>query len=383
MSLLVSVSDGESSLDDIGQNLGDYGDNRISKQAVQQRLKQSAVDFMEATTAAVLADRYASNHILKSSLFKRILIEDASLVQMHATNCKDFRSFGNKKGATAAYKIDFCYDLLSGKPVTASRVEAYANDKKAGTKFVDSYLREGDLCMRDMGYYKLADLLEIERKQAYWLSKIPTNVNIDYNGENLNKLLKTTRLNKLDIEVALAKGKMKCRLVAVRAKPEDAAQKRREANKQARNHGKTPRKDASLRNGWHILVSNISKDQMGSSDLASLYRVRWQIETNFKAWKQSTQLNKCFNKKSNAFHLQCLIQASIILLLLTMRSVIELQPRSKKWISIRKVARKLTKYLLRQRSMSELELFDPDLRSVSMEARDRENLMQIACSCLT
>lgn len=383
MSILTSVIDGKSSLAKIGSKIKKHNQKSVTKQAVHQRFKRPSVDFMEAVTAAVLTEKYTCDFALDSKLFNRVLIEDASLIQMHASNSKNFRGHGNKKGATAAYKIDFCYDLLSGKPITSTKVEAYANDKKAGSKLINSHIQKGDLCLRDMGYFKIANFLEIESKGAYWLSKIPTNVTITYKGKDLNEVLKNTKINKLDIEVMLGSGKKKCRLIAIRATPEQAAEKRRKANLQASNHGKKPRRGASLRNGWHILVTNISKEEMSSSKLIQLYRVRWQIETNFKAWKQSCELDACFKKKSNKYHLQCLIQASFILLLLTMKVVVLIQSVSKKWISIRKVAIELTDHLVQLRDIKHLTHFEPDIRSLTMETRNRENLMEIAKLCLT
>jgi IS4 transposase len=382
-SLLSSVIDGNSSLTDIGLNIGDYQQSNISKQGVHQRFTQKSVDFLSDVNASLLAQKFEQTFPLESSCFKRILVEDASLVHMHTGNNKDFKGFGNRKGKTAAFKIDFCYDFLSGKSISTERTKAYDNDKKAGSKFINNHVRKRDLVLRDMGYFKQSDFSEIESLGAFWLSKIPTNVSIKHEGKDFNEILKHTKLNSMDIEVELSGGAFKCRLVAVRASPVQAAEKRRRAKKQARNHGKTPRENAQLRNGWHITVTNITKAQMDTQKIVNLYRLRWQIETIFKAWKQSSNLKKCFNKQSNIFHQKCLIEASLLLLLLTMKFVVILQSQNTCWLSVRKVAKTLALYIIQVKKMDEIALFAPDPRYIKMESRSRSNLMELAKKCLT
>jgi hypothetical protein len=382
-SLLSSVIDGNSSLTDIGLNIGDYQQSNISKQGVHQRFTQKSVDFLSDVNASVLAQKFKQSFPLESSCFERILVEDASLVHMHAGNSKNFKGFGNREGKTAAFKIDFCYDFLSGKSISTERTEAYGNDKKAGSKFINDHVKTGDLVLRDMGYFKQSNFREIESLGAFWLSKIPTNVNIQYEGKDFNDILKHTKLNRIDIDVEISGEPFKCRLVAVRATPAQAAEKRRRAKTQANNHGKTPRKNAQLRNGWHITVTNITKAQMNTQKIVNLYRLRWQIETIFKAWKQSSNLKKCFNKKSNIHHQKCLIEASLLLLLLTIKFVVILQSQNTCWLSVRRVAKTLALYILKVKMIDEIALFDPDPRYIKMERRTRSNLMELANTCLT
>ena len=58
---------------------------------------------------------------------------------------------------------------------------------------------------------------------------------------------------------------------------------------------------------------------METSGIFSLYSVRWQIEIIFRAWKQSSQLVKALARRSNPFHLQCLMYGAVLLLILTMK----------------------------------------------------------------
>jgi len=112
----------------------------------------------------------------------------------------------------------------------------------------------------------------------------------------------------------------RARLLAVRAAPEVAKERRRKRKQKARELGKQPSKNMLLRDGWYLLITNIGEDLMGSTDLFKLYATRWQIEITFRAWKQSGQLIKALARDSNEFHLQCLTYAAIIILILTMKT---------------------------------------------------------------
>lgn len=382
-SLLSSVIDGHSSFRDLSRNLSYYQHTTISRQAAHQRINKYAVDFMKNVNANMLAEKFSQEFPRQSNSLKRILIEDASTVKMHKGNSGNFRACGDKEGSTAAFKLDFCYDLLSGEAVSNNFIAAHYNDKKAGAMLIDQHVKKGDLVLRDMGYYSQPAFRLIENKGACWFSKIPTNVNITYKGKDFNETLKTTKLDSMDIEVELGKDATKVRLIACRATPEQATQKRRKANQQAKNHGKTPRKAASLRNGWHIAITNVSKEQMKTQEMIDLYRLRWQIENIFKAWKQSVHLEKCFNKKSNIYHQQCLIEASLMLLILTMKFVMKLQVKQSEWVSIFNIAISLMSYIRRLQKLDDLCLFDPDPREISMEKRKRPNLMKLAKKTLT
>jgi IS4 transposase len=43
------------------------------------------------------------------------------------------------------------------------------------------------------------------------------------------------------------------------------------------------------------------------SQLSAIYRARWAVEIQFRAWKQVLNLDKALNRKSNEHHLQALV----------------------------------------------------------------------------
>ena len=382
--LLKSVVSGDSSFSDMACYLEGYQKDSISRQAVHKRIGIEAADFMESITTQLLTSIVAGSNIIETKLFNRVILEDASIITMHDNNAKHFKSIPLKDRTTAAFKIDFAYDLLTGTALTCELIGALDNDKRAGARLVEQHVLPGDLVLRDMGYYSLERLVDIEERGAFWLSKLPTHIHGEIDGGDLNELLANTSETLIDREVYVSKrDRKKVRLIAVKASEEQANRKRVKARRTAKRHGKVQRKYADTRNSWHILVTNVDANQMEASDLITLYRVRWQIETVFKAWKQSLKLRKCFSKSSNPHHQRCLIYASLIVLLLSMKLTSNLQARSVTKVSVNKVSKHLTQFIARLKEVRQLASYRPKLRQVLMDKRKRISSLGHAEICLS
>jgi hypothetical protein len=209
---------------------------------------------------------------------------------------------------------------------------------------------------------------------------IPTRIHTEKHQEPLKK----TKHHKLEMEVILGDSGHPARLIAERAAPEVAQKRRRERREQAHRLGKEPSKDMLIRDGWYLLVTNVKEDLMTASKLFKLYAIRWQIEITFRAWKQSGKLVSALARKSNQAHLQALMFASLLLLILTMKITSLLQRSDQSiLISIEKLATHLAGYILGLKSIWQLADYDPDLRHVKSDSRNRSALREIAISCLS
>lgn len=115
----------------------------------------------------------------------------------------------------------------------------------------------------------------------------------------------------LDIPVLLgARAKVKARLVAQRVPPEVAAMRRRKLKAEARKKCRpvNPRRWALC--AWAIMVTNIPKDMMSRRDLLVLYRLRWQIELLFRAWKKGAKVDKSRSEKP--WRILCEVYAKLL-----------------------------------------------------------------------
>jgi len=82
--------------------------------------------------------------------------------------------------------------------------------------------------MSDLGYFDLTYFFYLEGVEAFMCTKLPLTVNlIPGNSCPLEKVLKNTSGNKIDIEVFAGKFRHKCRLVAVSVDRQTTGKQRR------------------------------------------------------------------------------------------------------------------------------------------------------------
>ena len=127
-------------------------------------------------------------------------------------------------------------------------------------------VRRGDLVLRDMGYFSLSEFTAIEELEAWWLTRLPlTTGAVLADGHTLEKLLKSFKGDIIDIDAIVGKQGKKCRLVAVRADPKVSAARRAERRKKARDCCKNPCPKGLLRDGWHLMLTHLSREQTNVS----------------------------------------------------------------------------------------------------------------------
>jgi hypothetical protein len=384
LSLMKSVITGNASFNQLATNLGHSELKSISRQALWQRMDTSTIPFLLDTVGVALKQRWSKEALIASAVFGRVLIEDSSQVKLAKANHEEFPGHGNDGGKTAGCKFDIAFDLLTGEPVAGTLHLATTQDREIGKDLVDM-IRENDLYLRDMGYLSRSEFARIEKGKAFWLSRIPINVKLhDAKGNKLETILKKTKHHKLDCEVMLGDSEHPARMIAVRAAPEVAEKRRRERREQARQLGKQASEDMLIRDGWHLIATNVGKDLMPAENLFKLYAIRWQIEITFRAWKQSGRLVSALARKSNSIHLQALMLASMLLLILTMKIASLFQGSyGSVLISIEKLSANLAGFILGIKSIWHLASYDPDLRHVKSDRRKRPALREIAISCLS
>lgn len=384
LSLMKSVITGKASFNQLAANLDHSELKSISRQAVWKRMDTSTIPFLMDTVGVALKQRWSKEALVASAVFDRVIIEDSSQVKLARANSEEFPGHGNDGGKTAGCKFDMAFDLLSGEPVTSTLHLATEQDREIGKDLVD-LIRENDLMLRDMGYFSRGEFARIEERKAHWLSRVPINVKVhDAGGNTLEAILKKTKRNKLQFEVTLGDSGHPARLIAERAAPDVADKRRRERRERARQLGKEPSKDTLVRDGWYLLVTNVTKDLMPAANLFKLYAIRWQIEITFRAWKQSGKLVSALARKSNTIHLQSLMLASMLLLILTMKIASLLQGSYRSiLISIEKLADNLAVFILGIKSIWHLADYDPDPRHLKSDRRNRLALREIAISCLS
>src|SRR5690606_442771 len=107
-------------------------------------------------------------------------------------------------------------------------------------------------------------------------------------------------------------GAKRCRLVAVRAASGVANERRRKRKCEAKKTGKAVCRKGLVRDGWHLMVTNLCGEELAPQKLAAVYRARWGVEIQFRAWKQSCHLDAGLNRRSKESHLRVIVIAGMI-----------------------------------------------------------------------
>jgi len=196
-----------------------------------------------------------------------------------------------------------------------------------------------------MGYFDLAEFSYLEGIRAYWFTRLPQTVNlVSSSGDSLEKILKEATGDKIDQEVLVGKIGHRCRLVAVRADLQTTEKRRRERHQRARQTGKNASQKALIRDGWHLMLTNL-------------------------AWKQSTHLTSALNRKSNKWHLEALVLSAMIVALMGLKQM-EIYARkvSLSQISPEKLMDWISEDILKGGSVEKLATTPPELRHIKRDS---------------
>lgn len=384
LGILKAVTTGKASFNQLAMDMALSEPKAMARQALHQRVDQSAVAFMMSATTEAIKVRWNDELLIATEKFNRVLIEDSSQAKTNKRNAEDFPGHGNDKGVTAGCKIDLAFDLLTGEPILEALHMATQQDREIGKDLVD-LVKPFDLVLRDMGYFSTREFEQIESQEAFWLSRMPVSVMAcDLEGRKLETILRTTKAREIDCAMYIGNARHPARLIAVRATPKVTSERRRVRREQARKAGKKPTNDMLTRDGWHIIITNVGEERMKTSEIFALYSVRWQIEIIFRAWKQSGQLVKALARRSNPCHLQTLMYGAILLLILTLKTAAVLRKNfGRHQLSIENLAHSLVSFIQTLVSLHGFADFNPDSRHVQMGARSRKSLHQTTLECLS
>lgn len=374
--LLGSVVTGLASLNQLAGSLKGFTNLGMARQSLHDRFSARSTAFLITIHHDLMSQRFqGSAVVLQSSPIRRILVEDSSCQVMPKGNAAAFPAHGNNHGSTAGLKIDFAFDLFTGEALSHSLHGATEQDKTIGRDFI-AQVRAGDLVLRDMGYFSLGEFRFIAQRGGFWLSRLPLGVGvvIDGSGQTLEDFLKRNKHEIIDTQALVGAEGEKCRLVAVRASADVAKARRAQRSKAAKECGKKPCPKGMIRDGWHLMLTNLSTEQAGVDQLAAVYRARWAVEIQFRAWKQALNLGKALKRKSNEYHMQALVLAAMIAHQLGTRAAVRLgEVVGRAMVSYEKLYDLLALHLIKAKDLAELCAFAPEPRYIKRDKRIRKS----------
>ena len=322
---------------------------------------------MKALLGKFMGFRVNAEDSLPSSAksFNRICIKDSTKFAIPKELAKDYPGFNGFHPGNALMNIQYEYDLLSGNWSCLEFTKATRNDQADSRETLDS-IEEGDLHIRDLGYVTMPFLEGVVKRDAYFLNRLPTSINvyldkneghIPIDWSSLDDEFKNKKLRQMEFNVILSKKyKLKSRMVMMPV-PDEVYQKRiRNATKHAKSKGCQLTNAYKIKARYNIFITNVPHDRMSAQDIIQVYRLRWQIELVFKAWKSGLSVDKTKKVKKERF--ECQMIAKIIWALINWRiyqlanlAIRKTEPD--KGISILKFFKQAIKYITALRKVIE------------------------------
>jgi hypothetical protein len=294
-----------------------------SRQNVARRCDASAVVFMRSILGHAIQAKSPALSPAAAASFKRIIINDGSVIRFHDRARHHFPAFSGAAGDKAMLRLQFAYDYKSGRTLFATP-GAYSYTDTAAAADLLEVLEPGDLCLRDMGYYK-ADLFQrMNAKGVFYLSRLKSEVKIPAGdggpAVGLDEFLRGIRGPVFDkiIRVGSQRG-FTTRLVAVRVPEKVAAERRRKLHEEARRSNMPVGVLKLALADWMLFVTNIPPETAGPEELRKLYGLRWHVELVFKALKGNGCMRALAAHASNPHHLEVLLLAQLLQLVLNLR----------------------------------------------------------------
>lgn len=278
----------------ISQNARQTDSVEVSKQAIDSRFSPASTLFVkELLKEAISAQMCTSVAPSELQMFRTVRIKDSTTFDLHHSLASVFEGFGKGGGkcSKAGVSIQYEFDIKTGRVFDIGLQSAVSGDAKDAIAKKDD-INEGDLIIRDLGYYSDVMIEHMIKNKAFFVSKLYHNVSVRLN-ENDEKVdfsamyrqIKASGASHLDLDVYIGKKKRPVRLI-VELVPESVYEQRvRQRNKENKSTGYTISNEFKSRAHLNMYICNMTPSECPWETISKLYRVRWQIELGFKVWK--------------------------------------------------------------------------------------------------
>jgi Transposase DDE domain len=319
-----------------------------SRQAYWERTDEPCVRFFQSILEHVMlskCDPLQIQSIKRQRRFKRILLQDSTIIKLPLRLFEVFSGVSNGRAAACNARIQGIYDLLSGRFLHFS-IDPYSKNDQAATMEIP--VQPGDLILRDRGYFRIQAVDAHKRAGADSINryKHPTVLYDPATGQKINVLQLLTRDGSVDMRVSAGTERTAVlRLIAIPV-PEETANLRRMRAKKEMNC--LPSRELLKLMSWTIFLTTMTDPAVPSREIAALYTLRWRIENIFKTWKSYFSFHKIHNIPE--IQLRVLLKARLIMITLSYQRLFvpllwQLNKTSGKIVSLIKLMRYLTRNL--------------------------------------
>ncbi|NRD80963.1 IS4 family transposase [Bacillus sp. BRMEA1] len=310
----------------------------MSAEGLNQRFHESGVAFLRTLFSTLLREKLASSLPIPWDLdtyFHRIRILDATVFQLPDIYASRYPGSGGS-AHTAGIKIQLEYDLKTGEFLHVDVGSGSTSDGLYGAKLAKTVEKQ-DLCIRDLGYFCLEDFEQIEKREAYYISRLKINVRIFQKNDEVErfkngKVRKDSVYTEIDLEAIMnqltpgevleihevylgREKKLVPRLLIYKLTQEQTQERLAIRAKNEKKKGITYKERTKRLSGINVYITNIPKEYVDKEYIYSLYSLRWQVEILFKTWKSFFHIDWIKPVKIERF--ECHLYGKLIALLLT------------------------------------------------------------------
>ena len=308
---------GEFSYDKWAEQIGILRNTTISGQALWKRIRPEIIDLLKILVNKSFKQKFGT--FIDGKVFKHfenVLIQDATHFKMPKSMAVYFPGSYSRYGKSSTAKVQATFNLKKGIYSDFTLSSFRNNDQKESPEILKQ-IRKKDLIIRDLGYFVLKVFSLIDKKGAYYLSRLKYGISI-FDEETSEKISLIKLLKKcngpIDMIVKLGeKEKLKCRLVAIPV-PEKVANQRKRKAKLERNKKSNHSKKYYKLLEYTFFITNVLDDIWSAEDISDAYRSRWYIETLFKGWKSNLKMkNNVPPKHITKTRVEFFIYASLLM----------------------------------------------------------------------
>ena len=311
---------GKISLEGLTSLLSSSFDIEITSQALSKRINtKKSVDFLSRVFKKLLNIQLITN--LESNATARVFsnftsvnLQDSSQISLNPLLAKDFAGCG-RSGSKSAIKIDFIFDILNVAIRHVKLVKGTTSDLALAKDMV-KYVKAKSLAIRDLGYFEIATLRNIQSRLGYYISRLSIGTNV-YLGESDKTKLDIIQFLKNTIYAGVtsvnqivyigAKERFKTLLVVEKVS-ENVSKQRRERYK--KENGKAPTEYYTEWCGYAIFITNIPNEQISPKMVIAIYKIRWQIELIFKNLKSNLEIDYLLG--TNKYRIESVVYGRLI-----------------------------------------------------------------------
>ena len=293
----------------------------ISAQGLDKRFTKTSCEFVKCVLERALSKTLCAKKHLDADILNRfnaIYINDCSVIGLPDELKTIWAGTGGSGNASkASLKLDTSLELKTGQLKVHLLDGKHADNKCLSAQ---QTIQKGELRLQDLGYFNLARMKKQSKAGGYWVSRLQprtcitqvdgTTIDLPYFLKNIAK----DQYSHFEMDVLVgSQEQVNARLLLWKLPQEAAARRRAKLTKNAKKHGRMPKKSTLVLCDWNIFITNTEKDKLTLEECFLLYGVRWQIELLFKLWKNYSGLGHSRSKKP--YRILCEIYLKLLVVL--------------------------------------------------------------------